>query len=53
MDTEGDNVPLQVSGCYTDKQNRATGAEPDQPVCQECSAGTDKDLGSQINMQRK
>lgn len=53
MDTEENNILLKVSRYYTDEQNRAMGAEPDQPVCQAWLAGTDKDLGSQINMQRK
>lgn len=53
MGTEDNNTLLKVSTYYTDEQNHAMGAEPDQPVVQARLAGTDKDLGSQINMQRK
>lgn len=53
MDTEDSNTLLKVSRYYTDEQNHALGAEPDQPVCQAWLVGTDKDLWSQINMQRK
>lgn len=48
-----DTTLLKVSRYYTDEQNHTMGAEPDQPVCQARLAGTDKDLASQINMQRK
>lgn len=53
MDTEDNTTLLKVSRYDTEQQNHAMGAEPDQPVCQAWLAGTDKDLGSQINMQRQ
>lgn len=53
MGTEDNTTLLKVSRYYTDEHNHAMGAEPDKPVCQAQLAGTNKDLGSQINMQRK
>lgn len=53
MDMEVNNTPLKVCRYYTDEQNQAMGSEPDQPVCQAQLVGTDIDLGSKINTQRK
>lgn len=50
---EDNNAPLKVRRYATDEQNQAMGSEPDQPVRQAQLAGTDKYVGSKINMQRK
>lgn len=53
MDMEVNNTSLKVCRYPTDEQNQAMGSEPDQLVCQAQLVGTDIDLGSKINTQRK
>lgn len=52
MDME-DNTPFKGCRYSTDEQNQAMGFEPDQAVCQAQLAGTNTDLGCNINVQRK
>lgn len=52
MDVEK-NTSLKVCRYSTDGQNQAMGPEPDQPVCKAQLVGTDIDLGSKINTERK